>query len=62
MFSTVFQTGKEHVYRHVDVSFSSLVLLDFLPAVKHSLIPHYMAMNDIREHPLKALVLHAKVS
>ena len=50
------------MYRHVDVSFSSLVLLDSLPAVEHPLIPHYMAIDYIREHSLKALVLCPEVS
>jgi hypothetical protein len=32
------------------------------PAVEHPLIPHYMVIDDIREHFLKALVLCPKVS
>ncbi|KAE8811064.1 40S ribosomal protein S5-1 [Hordeum vulgare] len=43
---------------HSNVSF----FLTLFPAVEHPFINHYMAIDDIREHSMKALLLCPKVS
>ena len=67
----MFDVFLESIYIHPSaiISFDILMFnsqlsffLTLYPIVEHPLIPHYMAIDDICEHPLKALMLCPKVS